>query len=334
MTASLSIVIPVKDEPEWIGVAVADAVRAQQGSPFADAEIVIVDDGSAAPTRDAIAALSPPIPLRVVRQDSRGRFAARRAGLRAAVGELALLVDSRVSIDPGALAFVAERLPPASPSAVWNAHVRIELAGNPYARFWNVLTEVAFAHYFARPRTTSFGVEEFDRFPKGTTCFLAPRAELLRAIDAFESHFTDLRNANDDTIVIRALAERAPINISPGFACRYRARGDARSFLRHAYHRGTVFVDGHLRRGARFLPVIAAFYPASLAAGALLAARPGAGLRALAAAPLLAAAAGVALGRPRADVLTLAALGPPWAVAYGAGVWRGAGLALAAAVAR
>lgn len=334
MTPSLSIVIPVKDEPRWIGTAVADVVRAQQASPFADAEIVIVDDGSEAATREALAALSAPIPLRVLHQGNQGRFAARRAGLRAAVGELVLLVDSRVSVDRGALAFVAERLPPVGRSAVWNAHVHIELAGNPYARFWNVLTEVAFAHYFARPRTTSFGLAEFDRFPKGTTCFLAPRADLLCAIDSFESHFTDLRNANDDTIVIRALAARAPVNISPGFSCRYRARGDARRFLRHAYHRGTVLVDGHLRRGARFLPAIIVFYPASVAAAAVLARRPRAGLRALSAAPAVAAAAGAALRRSPADVLTLAALGPPWVVAYGAGIWRGAGLALVAALGR
>ena len=53
---------------------------------------------------------------------------------------------------------------------VWNAHVDIEVTGNPYARFWNVLTEIVFREYFARPRTTSFGPREFDRFVLHVAC--------------------------------------------------------------------------------------------------------------------------------------------------------------------
>jgi glycosyltransferase involved in cell wall biosynthesis len=325
------VVIPVYNEPRWIGTVVDDVCAAIARAPFRAPEIVVVDDGSGPETRAALAALSPPVPLRVLRQGNAGRFAARRTGVTAAHGDLVLLIDSRVSIRPNALAFVAERLPAGSTPVYWNAHVDIEVAGNPYARFWNVLTEAAFAEYFRHPRTTSFGLEEFDRFPKGTTCFLAPRADLLWAMDRFSSYYADPRDANDDTILIRSLAERARINISPGFSCLYRARDTGARFLRHTHHRGVVFVDGHLRRGARFAPAILAFLPLSLLAAAAALRHPRRALALAPAAPLAAGAAGVALRRPPRDVLTLAWLGPVWAAAYGAGIWRGVAQALAAA---
>jgi glycosyltransferase involved in cell wall biosynthesis len=330
---TLSIVVPVRDEPDWIAVSVADAIAAQQASPFREAEVVIVDDGSGEATREALAGLDGPIPIRVVRQEGLGRFAARRNGIAQARGELVLLVDSRVSIRPEALAFAAERLA-AERATVWNAHVDVELEGNPYARFWNVLTEVAFADYFSRPRTTSFGLAEFDRFPKGFTCFLAPRDELLTSMAAFSSLFSDLADANDDTLLIRDLAARRRVNISPQFSCLYRGRNGLRPFLRHAHHRGVVFVDGFLRPGTRFFPALVSFYPLSLAAVALAARRPVVATATAAGIPLAAGVAALALRRPPRDAGAVAVLALPWAAAYVGGLWRGAASALRALVAR
>jgi glycosyltransferase involved in cell wall biosynthesis len=321
---ALSVVVPVYDEPEWIGVAVRALEEALERSPFAgDAEIVVVDDGSAEPTRAALERLETSAPLRVVHQDNQGRLRARLHGLEVAEGELALLLDSRVTLDPGALRFAAERIAADPAANVWNGHVHVEVGGNPFARFWNVLTEVAFAEYFADPRETSFGPEEFDRFPKGTTCFLAPRQLLLDAMGEFSSLYADVKRANDDTIVLRALAERTRIRIGPGFSCRYHGRGSVGQFWRHARHRGGVFVDGYGRPGTRFFAVIVAFFPASAGAAALALRRPRLGL--LGAALLPAAWAGAALRwrRPAADVAAMAALGPVWLLAYAAGMWGG-----------
>ncbi|WP_217914370.1 glycosyltransferase family 2 protein [Miltoncostaea marina] len=331
---SLSVVIPVFNEPVWIRRAVADLEEAVRRSPFEDVRLIIVDDGSDPPTQEALATLETGLDLTVVRQANAGRFAARRAGVAAASGQLVLLIDSRVSLGPDALAFVAERLA-ADPSAViWNAHVDVDVDGNLYARFWNVLTEIAFREYFDDPRTTSYGLEEFDRFPKGTTCFLAPRDELMGAIEAFSSHYEDVRDANDDTVMIRHLAARRRINISPGFSCLYRGRGALLPFLRHSHHRGVVFVDGFLRRGTRFLVPLLLFFPVSALAVAVAAARPRAALRAVPVAPLACAAVAAVHRRRPADTAALALLGPVWALVYGAGVWRGAAAALRARVRR
>ena len=120
------------------------------------------------------ARFSDDLPLTVVVQSNAGRFEARRAGIAHSQSHSVLLLDGRVRLRPQSLAFAHHRV--ADGETVWNGHVHVEVAGNPYGAFSNVLVELAWREYFDDPRTTSYGVEEFDRYPKGTTCFLAPRS--------------------------------------------------------------------------------------------------------------------------------------------------------------
>jgi glycosyltransferase involved in cell wall biosynthesis len=335
MAPTLSIVTPVYNEPHWIGVTVADAVAAVERSSFAEPELIVVDDGSDVQTQAALAKLQTPFPLRVIRHDeNKGLFRARQTGVRAARGDLVLLLDARVSLQVDGLEFVSQRLGADGTSSIWNAHCEIELAGNPYARFWNVLTEVAYRDYCANPRTMSYGIEEFDHYPKGGGCFLAPREPLFDAIEKFESSYTDTRNANDDANFIRLLATRQPINISPNFACVYRSRDKLLPFLRHAFHRGPHFLDGWARTGGRFYGVIIAFYPLSVLAVAIGLKRPRIALATILAAPAASAGAGATLRRSPADCAALGMLGLPWLCVYSAGMWRGLWLALKARAAR
>jgi glycosyltransferase involved in cell wall biosynthesis len=327
---TLSIVTPVYNEPRWIGVMVADAVAALERSAFLEPELIIVDDGSDAETQSVLEALQAPFPLRVIRQENQGRLVARLTGVRAASGDLVLLLDARVSLQHDGLKFISERLQDDGSLPIWNGHCEIDLSGNPYARFWNVLTELAYRDYLENPRTMSFGIDQFDRYPKGTGCFLAPRAALLEALENFDSRYLDARNANDDTSIIRVLAASQPINISPGFACVYRSRDALRPFLRHAFHRGGVFIDGWARSGGRFFGVILAFYPLSALAVAIGLRRPKLALAAIVVTPPACAGAGAALRRPPADCAALGLLGLPWLCVYGAGMWRGLWLALRA----
>jgi glycosyltransferase involved in cell wall biosynthesis len=331
---SLSVVIPVYNEPAWIVPVVDDLVAAVSRSPFEQVELIVVDDGSDEPTQAALESLDAPFPTRVLRQANSGRLAARRAGMEAATGDLVLLLDSRVSIDPDALAFVAAEFDRTGEMPIWNAHVEMDLRGNPFGRFWRVIEFMAFRDYLANPRTTTYGPEEFDRYPKGTTCFIAPRRMMLEAMGGFRSYYADVRDANDDTPIIRALAEQQPINISPGFSCLYRPRQSLGPFARHAFHRGGVFVDGYGRPGTRFFAVIVAFYPLSLLTAALAVRRPRQAVAAAAAAPLAGAGLGLALRRPRADSIALATVGPLWLAAFAAGMWRGLWLALRARLQR
>jgi glycosyltransferase involved in cell wall biosynthesis len=330
MSDALSVVVPVHDEAPHLASTLHALVRAVGESPF-EAEVVVVDDGSTDGSADvARLALDGSLPLTLVTQPNAGRFAARRVGVDRAQADFVLLLDSRVRLRRESLAFAHGRV--AVGETVWNGHVHVDVADNPYAAFANVLVELAWKEYFDDPRTTSYGAEDFDRYPKGTTCFLAPRQLLRRAMDGFESRYEDLRFANDDTPVLRWIAERERIHLSPSFACDYRSRATLTSFLRHSFHRGTVFLDGHGRPESGLFPAVVAFYPTSAALAVLAARRPSA-------LPVLAlgataAAAGLAhmTGRSAFETASFAALAPVYAVAHGAGMWRG--LALMAASAR
>jgi glycosyltransferase involved in cell wall biosynthesis len=315
-TPSLSIVIPVYNEAAYLPETLRALVAAVDESDV-DAEVIVVDDGSTDGTADAArASANGSLDMRVVSQPNRGRFEARRTGLAEARGDYVFFLDSRTRLAPGALRFVGERLQYAP---VWNGHVHVD-ADNAWGEFWRLLAELAWRDYFDDPRTTSFGLAEFDRYPKGTGCFLAPRSLLESAFDGFQTRYRDIRLANDDTPILRAVAAAEPIHISPEFACTYSPRTTFRGFLRHSIHRGSVFLDGHGTSESRFFPAVVAFFPVSLA----LLRRPRMIPAVLALSALAAAAYGAYAGRSKREVRVLATVTPVYAVGHGLGMWRGA----------
>lgn len=328
MTVDISVVVPVYDEAAAVATTVKALTVELEASGFASAEIVVADDGSTDGSGDAAAAAAGSVPVRIVTLgENSGRYAARSAGLEAAAGRHVLFIDAGVTVAPGGLRFVHERLN--AGEEVWNAHTIMVTEGNPYGRFWSVVSALAFGDYVRAPRTTSFDLSDFDRYPKGTTCFFAPRELLLEGFASFRSKYADTRRANDDTPIIRTIAARRPINISPSFACVYVPRNSLASFVRHAAHRGVVFLDGHGRRESRFFPVVLAFYPASLAATVVALRRPLSAVALAAAAAAVAAAAATSARRPADEVRAFSALAPVYLAAHGVGMWKGLGLALA-----
>jgi glycosyltransferase involved in cell wall biosynthesis len=316
----LSVVLPVYNEAPRLPATIDALVEAMERSDF-EADLILVDDGSTDGSAEAAReAVAERLPLTLLAQSNDGRFSARRAGLETATAEWVLLLDGRVRIAPDALAFVHDRLEEAP---VWNGHVHVDTDGNPYGTFWKLMAELAWPDYFAAPAETSYGSEDFDRYPKGTTLFLAPRSLLLAAVGEFRSRYADLRSANDDTPVIRFIAERERVHLSPRFACDYAPRRTLREFLRHAFHRGTVFVDGHGRSDSRFFPLTIAFFPLS-AAFALAALRRPVLVAVIAAAGAAGAGALVLRrGGSRAEARAFASLAPVYVAAHGAGMWRG-----------
>lgn len=321
---TLSVVMPIHDEAAHLPATLEALVVEVEESGF-DADVVLVDDGSSDGSAEvAVRALAGRLPLRVFTQPNRGRFDARRAGIEAAAGDYVLLLDGRVRIRPGSLAHARRALEDGD--RVWTADVRIDVAGNPYGTFQNVLTEVAWRDYFERPRPVRFDERDFDRYPKGTTCFLAPRELFVGAIAAFSSAYADTREANDDTPLLRWIAAREPINLSPLFGCDYTPRGTAASFLRHSLHRGTVFFDGHGRPESRFFPLAVAAFPVSAAVVLACLARPRLAPTAIVATGAAAGVVAAGAGRSREEVVTVAGLAPLWAAAFGVGLWRGLAL--------
>jgi glycosyltransferase involved in cell wall biosynthesis len=311
--------MPVFNEEGHLAGTIDALATAIDGSGF-DAELILVDDGSTDGSANvARSSADGRVTLRVVAQPNRGRFEARRAGLAAATADYVLFLDARVRLLPNALRFVGGRV---SAERVWNGHVYVE-TDSILGDFWRLLAELAWRDYFDDPRTTSFGVAKFDRFPKGTTCFFAPRALLEPAFASFRPGYADVRLANDDTPILRSLAARERIHISPEFACVYAPRTTVAGFLRHSVHRGVVFVDGHGTPASRFFPHVVTFFPVTVLLALAAIRRPVVAPALVAASGVAAAAYGVRAGRSRRELATLALATPLYALAHGIGMWRG-----------
>ncbi|GGC11281.1 glycosyltransferase family 2 protein [Cellulomonas carbonis] len=322
----LGVVVPVMDEERWVRRCVA-ALHAAAEVAGITLDVLVVDDGSTDATPAVLDEMADRGLVRVHHQPNRGRFEARRTGLEMLTTEDVLLVDSRVLVDPGAFAHV-QRLRAEDPSArVWNGHVEVDTS-NPYAAFWSGITRVGWRAYFARPRHVSYGPEEFDRYPKGTTMFLAPRRTLLEAAGAFTSLYDDVRLASDDTRMLREVARAERIHLSPGFSCRYHGRDSLQGWLRQAWFRGTTFVDGYLGDAGRAVPVAAGLTAAAAVAGALAVRRPRTALAAAAAGCAGLAGLTAASGGTAREVRAVAGLAVPFAAVFGAGVARGLALVL------
>jgi glycosyltransferase involved in cell wall biosynthesis len=321
---SLSIVIPVRDEALHLPQTLEALVEAVRRSPF-EAEVVLVDDRSGDDSPSvARGALADRLPFRVLTQPGEGRFKARRLGVNAARHPWVLLLDARIRLAPESLRFVGEHL--RDGAAVWNGHVDVDTRGNPYGAFGNVLVQVAWARYFRQPRRTSYGLDEFDHFPKGTSCFLAPRDVLVSAIESFSPRVADWRLVSDDTQLIRSIAARHRINLSPEFRCDYQPRTHLSGFLRNALYRGSTFVDGHGRRESRFFPVVVVFFPLSAALAAVVLRRPTVLPIIVGATAGAAAATAARARRPAFEIVSFAALAPVYSVGHAAGMWRGLAL--------
>lgn len=326
MSVALSAIIPVYDEPVWIRTSLADLDAEIMSSPFAGhAEIVVVDDGSGPETGEAIRGTHTQTPVTVVRLGiNSGRLVARREGIGAAKGDLVLFIDSRISMGAGGLSFIAEATKDPG-TMVWNAHVDMDDDVNPYSRFWALIVGEAWKGIDDNGGRHRWGADEFDTRPRGTTCFIAPRRDAAEAMEGVTSLVSDPRKANDE-VVLRRLIEAHDFNMDPAFRCAYRGRRSFRGFVRHAHHRGIVFVDGFLHPGRRFFPALVAFFPTSVALAAALFRWPRRAARVLAVVPVVAMAWTGMRHRNSRDAAIAGALVLPWLLAFGSGIWRGAAM--------
>ena len=100
MSKNLSIVLPAFDEQQRLGGTV-ESILAYLDANKIDAELIVVDDGSADKTADIAresAAKFPSIKTDVIRyEENRGKGYAVKIGLQAASGEIALFSDADLS---------------------------------------------------------------------------------------------------------------------------------------------------------------------------------------------------------------------------------------------
>ncbi len=330
---ALSVVVPVHDEQAWITRCIEAVTHAAERARL-PLDLVVVDDGSTDGTPEVLAELAARHGFTVVRQPNAGRLAARATGLARAREPWVLLLDSRVITGPDSLAWVRGAVADHPDRQVWCGHVDVATDGNLYAAYWSGLVKIGWRRYTREPRLVSFGTDEFDAFPKGTGCLLLPRELLAEAGEGFRSLYDNRDLASDDTRLLRWVAGRTPIWLTPEFRFDYHGKQGARGFVRQCWFRGTTFVDGYLGQPG---PVRRALL-AALAGGGVLAVaalrKPALGAVGLGAVTVAVPAVVSRVGGSRDEVLAGAALTPLFVAGFGAGVLRGLALAARAGLSR
>lgn len=326
--ARLGVVMPAYNEGTWVRRAL-DALEVAAARADWPLEVVVVDDGATdAESRAVLDEVDQRAHVRVIHQANAGRFAARSVGLDAVGADLVLLLDARVEVAPESLERIRRAVE--AGEQVWNYDV-VPGSRDLRALFWTGITKVWWRDYFRRRRAVAFGPEDFDRYPKGTGAFLAPRGLLREAAGAFESHFADASLASDDTRLLRAVAEAQDIHLSPDVLCTHHAKSGRGSWSRQCYHRGTTFVDGYLPDAGRARGLLAGALGAIVAGSAVAVASPrttvATGVLGCVAAGAVARSCG-ATGR---ESLAVGLLSPAFGVTFGAGVIRGLRLAVSSA---
>ncbi|MFT0846441.1 glycosyltransferase family 2 protein [Actinomycetaceae bacterium L2_0104] len=241
----LDVVMPVYNEG-WHVEEALECVETASKRAGLDTRVILVDDGSAPEYASVLDKLSGQGRIELVRQENSGRFVARARGLERASAEHVLLLDARVRIAPDSLALIADSINSGG-VPVWNFDVSLANPESVWASFWFGITAVWWRDYFAHKTPVIVGEENFDRYPKGTTAFLAPRLLLQEAMAQFSSSFADISLASDDTKLIRFIAGKTGFNLSPAVQCSYFGKDTPKKWAKQCLFRGSTFVDGYLR---------------------------------------------------------------------------------------
>ena len=257
--AKLSVIIPAYNAENWMQPTLKKLWLSLSKSQWKHIEIIVVDDGSKDKTAEAAEHADIGLKVKVIKQKNAGRFIARKTGLEAAIGDYVFFIDSRVFAHQNSFNYLAKQMSKNPKAVVWNGHVEVERQGNPYARFWHAVTYVAWRGYMARPRLVHYGLSDLEYYPKGTTCFFAPKDLFIKAYKGFKTGYKDYKNANDDTALIRIIAAESDLYMSPQFSFTYHSRSTLKAFMKHTVHRGVVFIDGFLRRGGRYSVLLTAY---------------------------------------------------------------------------
>lgn len=318
---ALSVVMPAYNEGAAVESAVG-AVRTSAQRAGWPLRIIVVDDGSNDPRSIAVLdEIGRADDVELVRQPNAGRYAARSNGLSRVKTDHVLLLDARVRVEPESLGRIREAIETRG-AEVWNFDV-LPAVTSPDAAFWTGITKVWWRDYFRNRREVAFGVEDFDRYPKGTGAFFAPTRLLVAASQDFSSHFADAALASDDTRLLREVAAQAPIRLSPAVMCHHTGKSGMKQWAKQCYYRGTTFVDGYLDDRDRARWLLAGTVVAGLAGLTLTARRPRTATGVAVAGCVVAGTVTRWAGGTPREAASVGMLSPAFGLLFGAGVLRG-----------
>ncbi len=250
---ALSVVVPCYNSESSIVETLTHIFRAIELAELAEWEVLVVDDGSQDSTAQVIGELGHE-GLRLIRQSNQGRLQARLNGLQEAQHDLCLLVDSRVHISVGSLRYVLGQEFDTSSIAI-SAPCEFPKETSLLGLFWDSISRLIWRKFRAKPERVRLTPENFGSIPKGTTCILISKSEMISAsIDARSESNLHQSFLNDDTAIFKKLVNDSDFHfvVDPNFLAVYYPRTSFRRFLHHAMGRGRVLIHGLYPKISKF----------------------------------------------------------------------------------
>jgi glycosyltransferase involved in cell wall biosynthesis len=167
----LSVVVPVRNERDTV-VALLDRLRAVDcGMPK---EIIVVDGASTDGTRDALLGLADDPELIIVLEDqARGKGRAVRTGFERATGDIVMVQDADLELDPGQIPSLLAPLVEQGAPAVFGS--RFKGRGRSGAPLTNYVGNVVL--------TWIADLLFFTRLTDILTCYKVLRADVAKGLD-------------------------------------------------------------------------------------------------------------------------------------------------------
>ena len=193
----ITVVIPTYQRRDAVRCLLASL--ASQTFPADALEVIVSVDGSTDGTADAVRAFAAPYTVSVLEGPNRGRAGACNAGIRAASGDLVILLDDDMEASPGLLTAHARAHQPSGKLAVVGAAPIIATAGSP-----------PFVRYAAdgfRSRLERLAQPGYRlRFRDAYTGNFSVRREVLQSIGGFDEAFR-VYGHEDYELALRLQAE-------------------------------------------------------------------------------------------------------------------------------
>ena len=259
LSEGLSIVIPFFNEGLNTPKSANHALLAAARVSF-PCEVIVVNDGST----DGIAANDFPSGVTYQNKEHSGRFATRDYGLRAASYPNILFLDARVWLDINSLENLEQLILANPTSKLWNGFIKTRNTKKALVSIWETLVTVGWQSGINSEETIHYGLKDFDRYPKGTTLFLAKKIDWAKAFESVDLNQSWASPISDDTRVLRYLAREGEIWIDSKFSAEYEPRTKMTKFIKNGFYRGRTFVDSYWESPTIFGVLVKVIVPSFL----------------------------------------------------------------------
>lgn len=175
-TIRLSVVIPCYNEVALI----EQVIRTVRDAPFANKEIIVVDDASTDGTTDKLRTLEALVDHVIYHPSNRGKGAALRSGIAAATGDVVIVQDADLEYNPQEYPILLEPILDGRADVVFGSRF---MGGRPHrvVYFWHMVGNrflTLLSNVF-----TNINLTDME------TCYKAFRREIIQSLELRENRF-------------------------------------------------------------------------------------------------------------------------------------------------